>query len=340
MAATAGQQLLVEEEVKRRMKEEKRREEFERQAKEKGGVDHDARALATFLELRERMEVNYENVTDDDALADAMLAADSLDKKKLLMRYKRLKQEVLQRDTAFTNKVLRNYFVCIRKVGTLYKKSEGFFNTWQERFVVLSNAGLIYFKVDQMKKEDDLQPQNFKPLNDFVLVEVPESVSPLLLPNDLECCYAGGEAAIHVQADLLQVGRGAPPDADERAERVRHARVDSRLPHAPDRYHGGAQQVLREEARAPRRQGSPCQRAHDVGLQRAAPGYPQAESHHERRCCPRQLSWPGRRHEQEQKRGREHAALFERDRSVGALFLRRRRGEAVNVALMPRPLRS
>ena len=29
-----------------------------------------------------------------------------------------------------------------------------------------------------MKKEDDLKPQNFKPLTDFVLVEVPESVSP------------------------------------------------------------------------------------------------------------------------------------------------------------------
>ncbi len=113
-------------------------------------------------------------MTDDDALADAMLAAGEVDKKKLLMRYKRLKQEVLQRDPAFTNKVLRNYFTCIRKVGCLWKKSEGFFGNWQQRFVVLSNAGLIYFKIDVMNSKDDLTPQNFKPLNDFVLQEVSE----------------------------------------------------------------------------------------------------------------------------------------------------------------------
>ena len=68
---------------------------------------------------------------------------------------------------------MRNYFVCIRKVGVLEKKSDGFFGSWQERFVVLTNAGLIYFKVGKMKSEDDLVPQNFKPLNDFVLIEAP-----------------------------------------------------------------------------------------------------------------------------------------------------------------------
>lgn len=104
-----------------------------------------------------------------------MIAADDLDKKKLIMRYKRLKQEVLQREPLFTNKVLRNYFTCIRKVGTLWKKSEGFFGNWQQRFVVLSNAGLIYFKVDAMTQKDDLAPQNFKPLNDFVIQECEES---------------------------------------------------------------------------------------------------------------------------------------------------------------------
>ena len=93
------------------------------------------------------------------------------------MRYKRLKQEVSQRDPSFTQKVMRNYFTCIRKVGSLEKKSDGFLGSWQKRFVVLCNAGLIYFKADKMKKMDDLVPQNFKPLNDFVLQEVPESVS-------------------------------------------------------------------------------------------------------------------------------------------------------------------
>lgn len=106
-----------------------------------------------------------------------MMAANDLDKKKLLMRYKRLKQEVLQRDAAFTNKVMRNYFTCIRKVGTVEKKSPGFLGRWQKRFVVLSNAGLIYFKVGDMQSKDDLAPQQFKPLNDFVIKEVSEQVS-------------------------------------------------------------------------------------------------------------------------------------------------------------------
>ena len=57
-------------------------------------MDNDLRALQTFAELRERQTVNYDRVTFDDALADAMKAAEGLDKKKLLMRYKRLKQEV------------------------------------------------------------------------------------------------------------------------------------------------------------------------------------------------------------------------------------------------------
>ena len=69
-------------------------------------------------------------MTDEDALADSMLAAQDLDQKKLIMRYKRLKQEVEQRDPAFAGKIMRNYFATIRKVGTLWKKSEGFFGNW------------------------------------------------------------------------------------------------------------------------------------------------------------------------------------------------------------------
>jgi len=45
VAATAGQALLVEMEVKKRLKEEKAREEYERKAREAGGVDRDLMAL-------------------------------------------------------------------------------------------------------------------------------------------------------------------------------------------------------------------------------------------------------------------------------------------------------
>ena len=79
VAGTAGQALLVEEEVKRRLKEEKAREEYEKNAIEQGGIDHDLRALQTFSELRDRQEINYDHVTDEDALADSMLVAENLD---------------------------------------------------------------------------------------------------------------------------------------------------------------------------------------------------------------------------------------------------------------------
>ena len=122
------------------------------------GVDLELKTLQTFMELRNKTKIDLNNVSDDDALADAMKGADNLRQKKLLMRYKRLKQECLAKDPVFTNKVLRNYFTLIRKVGTLWKRGGGFFGSWQQRFVVLTNAGLMYFKVDEMRKEEDLEP--------------------------------------------------------------------------------------------------------------------------------------------------------------------------------------
>lgn len=37
---------------------------------------------------------------------------------------------------------------------------------------MLTNAGMLYFKAEQMKKDTELEPQNFKPLCDFVVVEM------------------------------------------------------------------------------------------------------------------------------------------------------------------------
>ena len=137
-------------------------------------------ALHDFLKRRETEDVDYEDLNDDDVLEDALLAVTDATKKRLLMRYKRLKQEVMQRDGEFTNKVMRNYFTCIRKVGPVWIRSDGMFGSWSLRFVVLCNAGMIYFKVDTMRKEDDLKPKNFRPLNDFVLQEVPYEVSVII----------------------------------------------------------------------------------------------------------------------------------------------------------------
>ena len=122
--------------------------------------------------------IDYSKVCDEDVLVDAMNECDNLDLKKLLMRYRRLKNEAKIRDARLANRILKNYFSCIRKVGVLTKKQESsFFDKWDSRFVVLSNAGLIYFTSDKLQTEEDLKPQNFKPLNDFVVTIAKPDVS-------------------------------------------------------------------------------------------------------------------------------------------------------------------
>jgi len=49
--------------------------------------------LKTFLQYRESYKINYDRVCDEDVLMDAMNDADTHDLKKLLMRYRRLKNE-------------------------------------------------------------------------------------------------------------------------------------------------------------------------------------------------------------------------------------------------------
>lgn len=169
-------QSIINEEVDKKVGEElDRRSQFEenmRSSMVKEGKDLEVQALRTWAEMRNKIKVDFDNVTDEDALADAMKCADTLKTKKMLMRYKRLKAECMAKDPVFTNKVLRNYFTLIRKVGPLWKRGGKIVGTWQQRFVVLTNAGLVYFKVDEMRKEEDLEPQNFKPLNDFAIQEI------------------------------------------------------------------------------------------------------------------------------------------------------------------------
>ena len=80
-----------------------------------------------------------------------MSAADTMELKKILMRYRRLKNETNIRDPMFTNRLVRNYFSCIRKVGILMKKEErSWLGKWDSRFVVLTNAGFIYFNSESL----------------------------------------------------------------------------------------------------------------------------------------------------------------------------------------------
>lgn len=125
----------------------------------KTSVDDDDKALKAFIQYREAYTINYARVNDEDVLIDAMHEAETLDLKKLLMRYRRLKNEALIRDPRLTNRILKNYFSCIRKVGILVKRQESsFFDKWDSRFVVLTNAGLLYFANEKLLTESDLVP--------------------------------------------------------------------------------------------------------------------------------------------------------------------------------------
>jgi len=131
-----------------------------------------------------------------------MNEADTTDLKKLLMRYRRLKNEAQIRDPKLANRILKNYFSCIRKVGVLVKKQEGSWTgKWDSTFVVLTNAGFIYFESETLKEEKDLKPRNFKPLNDFVVTAVPPSVS---LPPILIQSLGSKRSKKRFQADFLK----------------------------------------------------------------------------------------------------------------------------------------
>jgi len=152
-----GQKLAFEEEIKRKVNEELARHENKKEAKN----DTDEQALEAFTRLREATPyIDYDRVSDDDVLADAMKVAKELKTKKMIMRYKRLRQECLLRDKLYANRVLNNMFTQLKKAGNLQKRNGGFFGSWTPRFAVLSNAGLVYFKPDSItaSNSDEFEP--------------------------------------------------------------------------------------------------------------------------------------------------------------------------------------
>jgi hypothetical protein len=88
----------------------------------KSSVDEDEKALKAFIQFRDSYQIDYSKVCDEDVLVDAMNEAGTIELKKLLMRYRRLKNEAKIRDPRLANRILKNYFSCIRKVGVLIKK--------------------------------------------------------------------------------------------------------------------------------------------------------------------------------------------------------------------------
>ena len=66
-------------------------------------------------------------------------------------------------DKQYAMSIIENPMIQLLKSGVVWKKSDGMFNKWEERFLVLTNCGLLYFK----KGHD--QPQKFKLLNNFIV---------------------------------------------------------------------------------------------------------------------------------------------------------------------------
>ena len=63
-------------------------------------------------------------------LAESLAIADTLDIKKLIMRYRRLKAECRSRDSMFVDRILLNYFTQVKKTGILEKYSNSMLGGW------------------------------------------------------------------------------------------------------------------------------------------------------------------------------------------------------------------
>ena len=49
-------------------------------------------------------------------------------------------------DKKFADNVIQNPLIQVLKTGVVFKKSEGKFHKWEERFFLLCDCGLLYFK--------------------------------------------------------------------------------------------------------------------------------------------------------------------------------------------------
>jgi len=74
-------------------------------------------------------------------------------------KYVEMRKQVEELDKKFAKNVVENPLIQLLKSGIIWKKSDGAFNKWEERFLLLSNCGLLYFK------SGHAQPQKFKLLN-------------------------------------------------------------------------------------------------------------------------------------------------------------------------------
>ena len=86
-----------------------------------------------------------------------------------LKAYNVMHQQAQVIDPRFVEMVTKNPLIQCYKTGIVEKKSEGRFHKWEERFLILTNCCILYFK----KGMD--QPQKFKALNKFKIISLNEA---------------------------------------------------------------------------------------------------------------------------------------------------------------------
>ena len=60
--------------------------------------------------------------------------------------FKVLYNQVRDIDPKWAQLMLLNPMAMVYQAGNVFKRSEGVLNRWEERFLVLTNCGLLYFK--------------------------------------------------------------------------------------------------------------------------------------------------------------------------------------------------
>ena len=49
-------------------------------------------------------------------------------------------------DEGYTKMVVENPLIQLLRTGPVYKRSDGMYNSWEQRFLMLTNCGILYFK--------------------------------------------------------------------------------------------------------------------------------------------------------------------------------------------------
>ena len=118
--------------------------------------------FSNMREQKQQIKGNQDLIDEDDIIAETLNYAKTKSEQNSVMRYRKFKQVMSVIDPQFLHLILKNPFSNVVMSGKLAKKSVGLIERWQDRFVVLTNAGMIQFKVEHAQKAEFEEPTKFK----------------------------------------------------------------------------------------------------------------------------------------------------------------------------------